>query len=70
MSDEAEPIGDTDLLLDVWNQWSFAVPGHPGWSHDGCLSTLEDVARVLLERGVLARVDDPDHDWYRRVSHE
>lgn len=61
---EREP--DTDLLLDVWGQFSEDAGKGDGWRMDLALSTLEWVATVLVERGKLEK--HPTMDWYRKAA--
>lgn len=60
------PHEDTDLLTDLWFNFSFGrtYESESWWGCDG-LSTLNTLAATLLERGVLEK--HSTRDWYRRA---
>ena len=59
---------DTDLLLDAWSWFQLAIVRDTEsvlwWNVDG-FTTLECVARVLVQRGVLEK--HATMPWYRRA---
>jgi hypothetical protein len=53
------------MLLDCWGQFCIEVEvDGAAWESDGCLSTLEDLADMLVDHGLLER--HPSRPVFRR----